>query len=115
MSETRIHLALDRLRYDVPWIKYPHDCTAETQKAECLGLAVNAVWCDSYGSSLSTDEGAQEDYSALASVISEQYPDRIQPDWYIPAFNDHPDTTFEDIERVCEKAYIKRQEEVGSP
>ena len=50
----------------------------------------------------------------ILSIIREQYPDRSTfPEWEvtIPSFNDHPDTTFADVERVLEKAAGKWEEE----
>lgn len=50
----------------------------------------------------------QRTLAALANVITEQYPERTRADAYSPRdrivfFNDHADTTFEDVERVFEK------------
>lgn len=52
----------------------------------------------------------------VKEVIKEQYPDRCYigvnttalPD--IAHFNDHPDTTFEDVTRVLEKALVRASE-----
>lgn len=61
---------------------------------------------------------------ALAAVVEEQYADRIarEDDLEYPPtftasgkvarFNDHRDTTFEDVERVMEKASMKLEETV---
>jgi hypothetical protein len=54
----------------------------------------------------------------IMRVIAEQYPERCTPipmglHWnmpnlaHIPTFNDHPFTTFEDVERVLEKAAVE--------
>lgn len=49
----------------------------------------------------------------VATVLSEQYPDRFDPNFNtIPHFNDHPDTTFEDVERVLSKAAILAEEQL---
>lgn len=49
---------------------------------------------------------------SLEGILREQYPDRIAGRLCpIPNFNDHPDTTFADVERVLEKAAIKWEEE----
>jgi hypothetical protein len=51
----------------------------------------------------------EEFVASCASVIHEQYPDRIGNSSVIPAvsaivlFNDHPDTTFDDVRVVLEK------------
>ena len=48
----------------------------------------------------------------IIGIILVQYPDRINGSMAeIPNFNDHPDTTFEDVERVLEKAAVKWEEE----
>lgn len=51
----------------------------------------------------------------LIPVIRSQFPDRLvqMPDYHHPGptFNDHPDTTFSDVERVLEKAAVKWEEE----
>jgi len=48
----------------------------------------------------------------VAEVVREQYPDRCgdSRSWPIAPFNDHPDTTFDDIRLVCEKAKIALEE-----
>lgn len=53
------------------------------------------------------------DQRALDEVACEQYTDRLNHERLRPAaaFNDHPDTTFEDVERVLEKAAIRRLEQ----
>lgn len=58
----------------------------------------------------------------LAGVIRDQFPDRVNGPLsaYSPertratiyAFNDHPDTTWEDVERVFEKAEVAWDERV---
>lgn len=51
-------------------------------------------------------------FSLLEEILRDQYPDRLsgrlRP---TPNFNDHPDTTFSDVERVLEKAAVKWEEE----
>lgn len=51
----------------------------------------------------------------LLQVIATQYPDRtttpLAGGVSIVEFNDHPDTTFADVERVLEKAAVKWEEE----
>jgi hypothetical protein len=60
----------------------------------------------------------------LTEVIAEQFPDRLSrtyDDMYwdgnrplltISRFNDHPDTTFVDVEAVVEKAHLRLSERV---
>lgn len=53
----------------------------------------------------------------LADIIRENYPDRLPTFSYddngiIMHFNDHPDTTFEDVERVFEKAEVAWDERI---
>lgn len=48
---------------------------------------------------------APSGYSILLSeIITTQFPDRVDKESSVPAFNDHPDTTQADIELVLEKA-----------
>jgi hypothetical protein len=55
-------------------------------------------------------------WDAVASVVREQYPDRIKADSYrgfqMAQFNDHPDTTRADVDVVLEKASIVYEEQV---
>jgi hypothetical protein len=54
----------------------------------------------------------------LANIIREHYPERVtapnstSANSVIMHFNDHPDTTFEDVERVFEKAEVAWDERV---
>lgn len=56
----------------------------------------------------------------VRGIIKEQFPDRcfgwpaieFQPIRFVAAFNDHPDTTFDDVRMVLEKTAIKLDEEV---
>lgn len=51
-------------------------------------------------------------YTVLRVMITDQYPDRLTGKFGLIAnFNDHPDTTFSDVERVLEKAAVKWEEE----
>lgn len=55
------------------------------------------------------------DLNTVHKVIIEQYPDRVTEEDImegraIPVFNDHTDTTLDDIIRVNEKAAIMREE-----
>lgn len=50
----------------------------------------------------------------IGQIARDQYPDRVG--WHenlveAAQFNDHPDTTFSDVERVLEKAAVKWEEE----
>lgn len=71
-----------------------------------------------YSGHLSSYSGEYHaDRQALTDVVREQFPDRLGPvlSTYKPdvaQFNDHPDTTWADLELVVEKAAIKRQEAV---
>ena len=49
----------------------------------------------------------------LRPLIEDQYPDRAYSylNGSVSSFNDHPDTTFTDVERVLEKAAVKWEEE----
>lgn len=51
--------------------------------------------------------------SFLAPVILDQYPGQLtkRGSRILVRFNDHPDTTFTDVERVLEKAAVKWEEE----
>lgn len=44
----------------------------------------------------------------LAAAADEQYPERTHGS--VPYFNNHPDTTQEDVERIFEKAIVKAYE-----
>lgn len=48
---------------------------------------------------------------SLRPILTEQYGDRMNHAKYISRFNNHPDTTFSDVERVMEKAAIQWEEE----
>lgn len=60
----------------------------------------------------------ESDMSCLyrwGAIIWQEYPERITSPMCcngIPAFNDHPDTTWADVERILEKA-IALEEELG--
>lgn len=98
MSETKLWDALDLLRRD-GWCK---DVAETGDGRRCLlGAGVAAGY--------STD-----DCFALHAVAKEQYPERLRLRTDLSpaaAFNDHPDTTFADVERVIEKAAIRRLEQ----
>ena len=48
----------------------------------------------------------------LRDTIREQYPDRRDYSAAVPTFNDHPDTTWADVELVLDKASIAWDETV---
>jgi len=64
----------------------------------CLGIAMNEAGLAS-----------NHAHNAVATIIKEQYPDRANSTGMgtIVHFNDHPDTTWEDIERVVQKFEAK--------
>ena len=47
----------------------------------------------------------------LEEIIVDQYTDRVRNIAHTVSFNNHPDTTFTDVERVLEKAAVKWEEE----
>lgn len=56
---------------------------------------------------------ALEAVDFLETKIVEMYPDRPSAGWDpVPAFNDHPDTTEEDVIAVVEKAAIGWEERI---
>lgn len=88
--------ALELLRREGWW---KEDGSFSAHRGGCLALAANWVNPDS--------EGLE---TAIADVIREQYPERARllqanpADVHVcVAFNDHPDTTFADVEAVLEK------------
>lgn len=92
MSDTKLWEALELLRRD-GWYKGP-----AMGKAKCTAVACYMA-------------GAQRDFAVVRAVVMEQFPDRGNGS--IVDFNDHPDTTFEDIELVLTKAAIRRDEAVA--
>jgi hypothetical protein len=56
----------------------------------------------------------------VAEIIKEQFPDRLRsshrlyPSSIIPTFNDHPNTTLEDVQLVLRKAAIQCDEVLGA-
>jgi hypothetical protein len=49
-------------------------------------------------------------FQALQQVILEQYPGKYPPNLVVPKFNDDPDVTWDDVEKMLEKAVAKEQE-----
>jgi hypothetical protein len=73
------------------WAKFPEFGT----KSLCLGLAMSKTACTA------------QDCEIIEAIIVERYPGRIrEPDFY-PFFNDHPDTTEEDVRLVLKLASSK--------
>lgn len=95
MADTKIGEALDLLRKN-GWVKRPG--TAELHGENCIVTALGAVTKGRFGA----------DRNSVATVLKEQY------GWTesVGRWNDDPDTTFADVERVMEKAEMKRLEEV---
>lgn len=53
-------------------------------------------------------ERTEKDQNAIRKIIREHFPERYS---FIPGFNDHPKTQWEDVEMVMEKAAVLREEE----
>lgn len=70
----------------------------------------------SLATTTSVEQLPEEVTKTLADIIREHYPDRTHLDEHdarvIILFNDHPDTTFDDVERVFEKAEVAWDERV---
>lgn len=68
------------------------------------------------GALLSSTYGpVHEARDILASVVEEQYPDRLARDAFRThevQFNDHPDTTLPEVLSVLEKAAVRASEEM---
>lgn len=59
------------------------------------------------------EDATRTDTEAMMAVIVEQFPDRIRSNssiYQVADFNNHKDTTFEDVQRVLEKAAIRTDE-----
>lgn len=70
---------------------------------------VGAAYC--IGADLSVVRHAYF-FVGLDETIREQFPERIRIQESIAAFNDHEETTFEDVMLVLEKAAIRVEERV---
>ena len=88
---------LDRLR-EKGWTKKQF---GESEGPNCIrgaaGYSGLSVWTDVIG--------------PLRPIVQAEYKDRLGDTEIIAGFNDHPDTTFSDVERVLEKAAVKWEEE----
>lgn len=99
--DNRPEEALDRLRTH-GWTK---GASMNSRGEMCIGGA-----CET------GEVGFSPAIQAIATVIRDQFPERVRdainPSMGIVVrFNDHPDTTFADVERVLEKAAVKWEEE----
>ena len=98
MADTRIHDALALLRRK-GW----------GPSGGCMITALSDVTPHLVRSTLS------DDVTALSEVCASEFPERggnggrFDRIWMT---NDHPDTTFEDVERIMEKAYVNRCSEL---
>jgi hypothetical protein len=99
---------LDILSGEEKWTQRQYYCYEWNGKeSRCLLGAYGQVTHDD--ASYYSDRDARTVYARrLRDVISEQYSERTdgfsEPGVVIVQFNDHPDTTFEDIRIVLEKA-----------
>lgn len=104
MAETEGTLtALDVLRRD-GWHQGDYASNDSPRSRVCVLGAANRA-----AGRYATDEiGLDLEWeAAVRDVISEQFPDRAV---MVHNFNDHPDTTFADVELVLEKAQIRLDE-----
>lgn len=76
-----------------------------------VGALVDATPAHDHSRRVAVDYGA---FVLLDAVAAEQYPERatdsLHPKGSVVLFNNHPDTTLEDMERVFEKAIVKAYE-----
>lgn len=105
--------ALETLR-EQGWIKYK---LFNKQGAHCArGALMHAVTGndDAIGMWDIWDTVSKED-RLLNEVARELFPDRydgMEVGGDLICFNNHPDTTFEDVEQVFEKAILREQERI---
>jgi hypothetical protein len=97
MAHTKIGEALDLLRTN-GWVKQPG--TSQRYGENCVITALHAA--------NGGRANIQWDRNAIAAVLKEQHGWRGS----VGGWNDLPETTFADVERVMEKAEMKRLEEV---
>ena len=88
------------------------------QQREWSGVCMHLALCDAYPDH-TLDESIGDfvkDIEALSAVCVEQYPELADPDLdparSIWAVNDAPGRTVDEVERIMEKAYIKRCSEL---
>lgn len=96
-SDNPFEATLDRLRAK-GWIK---ECWGPPEGPNCISGAAAHV----------TGKAYPEVTNILADLARFEYPDRTGGGFDHISFNNHPDTTFADVERVLEKAAIKWEEE----
>lgn len=97
MDKNPFEGVLDRLR-EKGWRK---DGLGDDEGPNCL-----------YGGQIQSGADYNIFRNVLTPIITDQYPDRVCNDLTtIVPFNNHPDTTFADVERVLEKAAVKWEEE----
>lgn len=107
-AANEIRQQLQRIRTS-EWVKH---------QPQADGQACAAVWGSPF-LRLSTNGGylSTRALDVVATVVREQYPDRCWrysvPLCVVTDFNDHPDTTQEEVERVLEKAALRLDEQVG--
>ncbi len=103
-----LHDGLDRLRER--GLTKRKLCDRETGRVCARGALFDSTPETVWGSLMSDDHHAAAD-RLLSAVALEQYPDRTGvTGWAIVDFNNHPDTTQEDVERVFEKAIVRAYE-----
>ncbi len=95
--------ALEFLSGPEKWIKDDFAGPFYRPDRVCLGNALLLAKC---GSLTAWIQGEPE-YEAAWEIITAQFPDRVAA-WRsalrgVPAFNDHPDTTFDEVRMVLEK------------
>lgn len=101
MTDNPFEKVLDRLR-EFGWIKGRY----HKDEASCLlGASIHTSTTRWFTNNDISDN------SLIKAIIDAEYPDRVEPDTQVVSFNDHPDTTFADVERVLEKAAVKWEEE----
>jgi hypothetical protein len=118
--ESRIDQAVDAITESGHWWRGNTDPTF----GECLATSLYRAW-DEDGQLLMDpsdptllDRGHEFDVAALVATIHDQFPDRVatldvpasanlsanDPYWTLATFNDHPDTTWGDMQMVAHKA-----------
>ncbi len=103
-----LHDGLDRLRERGLAKFTPCD---EQGRVCARGALMNATKENGFG--WKSFPSVREADLLLGHVAREQYPDRVSsrdPSEAIVDFNNHPDTTQEDVERVFEKAIVRAYE-----
>lgn len=87
--------------------------TDETGRHCVQGALYEAHGCQprrhGYLSHTSTDPGLAADVRLVNETIATEYPERVGAVG-VSRFNDHPDTTIDDVVRVLEKSAARRDE-----